>query len=78
MIITGVVIHTLPGRQADVSARLLDVPGLQLKGGNGEDKIAAVWSSESARSLEEMVESLVDLDEDVIGVYPTFVAEDSD
>lgn len=78
MIVTGVVIQTIPGRQADVSARLLDVPGLQLKGGNGEDKIAAVWSAESAQSLEEIVESLVDLDEDVIGVFPTFVAEDTD
>lgn len=78
MIVTGVVIQTVPGRQAEVSARLLDVPGLQLKGGNGEDKIAAVWSAESAQSLEEIVESLVDLDEDVIGVFPTFVAEDED
>lgn len=78
MIVTGVVIQTVPGRQAEVSSRLLDVPGLQLKGGNGEDKIAAVWSAETAQSLEEIVESLLDLDEDVLGVYPTFVAEDTD
>jgi len=78
MIVTGVVIQTVPGRQADVSARLLDVPGLQLKGGNGEDKIAAVWSAETAQSLEEIVEALIDLDEDVLGVFPTFVGEDED
>jgi nitrate reductase NapAB chaperone NapD len=70
------VIQTIPGRQADVIARLVDVPGLQIKGGDGHDRIAAVWSAESAHSLEEIVESLVELDEDVVGVYPTFVGED--
>jgi nitrate reductase NapAB chaperone NapD len=76
MIVAGVVIQTIPGRQADVIARLVDVPGLQIKGGDGRDRIAAVWSAESAHSLEEIVESLVEIDEDVIGVYPTFVGED--
>jgi nitrate reductase NapAB chaperone NapD len=75
MIVTGIIIQTLPGRQVEVVARLHGAPGLQMRGGNGDDRIAAVWSAETAQELEEIIESLVDLDEDVIGVYPTFVGE---
>lgn len=76
MIIAGVIIETLPGRAAGVSARLVSVPGLTLHGGDGDSRIAAVWNAGTAQSLEEVVGSLVELDEDVVGVYPTFVAED--
>lgn len=78
MIVAGVIIQTISGRQADVISRLQGVPGLTLQGGDGRDRIAAVWSGDTAESLEEIVGSLVDLDEDVIGVYPTFVGEDPD
>lgn len=76
MIIAGVLIETLPGRATGVSARLVNVPGLTLHGGDGDSRIAAVWNADTAQSLEEVVGSLVELDEDVVGVYPTFVAED--
>lgn len=76
MIIAGVLIETLPGRAAGVSARLVNVPGLTLHGSDGNSRIAGVWNSGTAQSLEEVVGSLVELDEDVVGVYPTFVAED--
>jgi len=78
MIITGIIIQTLPGQQVEVVSRLFGVPGLEMHGGNGDDRIAAVWSAETAQSLGEIVESLVALDEDVIGVYPTFVGEVTD
>ena len=78
MIVAGIIIQTAEGRQADVISRLSGVPGLSLKGGDGRDRIAAVWSAETAQSLEEAVGSLVDLDEDVVGIYPTFVGEDTD
>jgi len=76
VIIAGVIIETLPGRAACVSARLVNIQGLTLHGGDGNSRIAAVWNSGTAQSLEEEVGSLVELDEDVVGVYPTFVAED--
>jgi nitrate reductase NapAB chaperone NapD len=78
MIIAGVVIETVPGRQAAVAERLEGVPGLTIKGGDGQNRIAAVWTAPNAQSLEEAVEGLMDLDEEVVGVFPTFVGDDTE
>lgn len=77
MIIAGVVIQTLPGLAADVATRLASFEGLSLRGGDGDDRIAAVWSTETPESLEKLAESLVTGDESILGVYPVFVGDDA-
>jgi nitrate reductase NapAB chaperone NapD len=77
MIIAGVVIQTLPGQGPDVAMRLTGVEGLSLRGGDGEDRIAAVWSAETAESLESLAESLVKTDESILGVFPVFIGDDA-
>ncbi|MCA1732513.1 MAG: hypothetical protein LC732_02800 [Acidobacteria bacterium] len=76
MIIAGVVIQTLPGQAPEVAMRLTGVEGLSLRGGDGEDRIAAVWSTETPQSLESLAESLVNTDESILGVFPVFVGDD--
>ncbi len=77
-IVAGVVIETLPGRALAVSQRLGSVDGLDLVGGDEDRKIAAVWTAPSGRELLRAVEELVRGDEDVLGVFPTFIGCDDE
>lgn len=78
MVIAGVVIQTLPGRVEAVGRRLAAVPGLHPRGDDGDARIAATWRAASGEELEERAETLVAGDEDVLGVYTTFAAEEGD
>lgn len=75
MIVAGVVIETQPGRAAAVAARLGDVPGLEVRGDDGDRRLAGVWSARSGEALEELAEALVAGDEEILGVFPTFAGE---
>lgn len=76
MVIAGVVIETLPGRAADVAARLDGVSGLDVQGHDGDRRVAAVWSAPEGAQLESLSELLCRSDPDVLGVFPTFVGDD--
>jgi nitrate reductase NapAB chaperone NapD len=75
MVIAGVVIQTRPGAAGDVAARLAAVPGLTIHAGDGESRLAAVWSADTAAALETAAEQLVSGADDIVGVFPTFVGE---
>ncbi len=76
--IAGVVIETVRGAEPQVAARLLRVAGLSLCGGDGDHRIAAVLDVEDGAALERLAEGLVAGDEQILGVFPTFVADDAD
>lgn len=76
MVVSGVVIHTLPGRAPAVAERLAAVPGLAVQGDDGDGRVAAVWRAASGDELESRGEALVAGDADVLGVFPTFAADD--
>lgn len=75
MVIAGVVIRTLPGRAPAVAGRLVSVPGLNVLKDDGDARIAGVWRAESGEALEAAGEALVELDEEILGVYPTFAGD---
>lgn len=75
MIVAGAVIETVPGAAPRVAARLLALPGLALAGGDGDRRLAVVWTADDARALEAAAERLVASDEEVLGVYPTYAGE---
>jgi hypothetical protein len=77
VIVAGVVIETLPGRAAEVAVRLAGAEGLRIAGGDGDSHLAAVLSAGEGRSLESWAEELLRSDEDVVGVFPTFVGDDA-
>lgn len=77
MIIAGVVIETAPGRAVTVAERLRDCQGLQICGNDGNRRLAGVWEAASSAELERSARELVRSQEDILGVYPTLVAEDS-
>jgi hypothetical protein len=76
MIVAGAVIETVPGAAPRVAARLLAEPGLELQGGDGDRRLAVVITGADGGALEKMAERLVAADREVLGVFPTFVAED--
>jgi hypothetical protein len=75
-VVAGVVIETLPGAQARVAARLAGEPGIELAGGDGDRRIAAVWTGADGAELERLSERLLATDAEVLGIFPTFVGDD--
>jgi hypothetical protein len=80
MIVAGVVIETAPGAAPRVAARLLKERGggLELHGGDGDRRLAAVFTGADGEALEALAERLVAEDAEVLGVFPTYVADEPD
>jgi hypothetical protein len=76
-IVAGVVIETAPGAAPRVAARLLAERGLELHGGDGDRRLAAVFTGDAC-ALEALAERLVREDAEVLGVFPTYVADEPD
>lgn len=76
MIVAGVVIETVPGAAPRVAARLLHEPGLELQGGDGDRRLAAVVACADGAALDALCRRLVRELAEVMGVFPTYVADD--
>ena len=76
MIVAGILIETIPGAAARVAARLVGRSDLEVTGGDGESRLAAVCEAGTGAALESFVEELVAHDEEILGVFPTFVGDD--
>jgi hypothetical protein len=71
MIVTDVVIQTLPGRASAVEAHLEKVvPGFQSRRVAGEDCILGSWCVPSGQP-QALAEVLQSLDPDILSVNPT-------
>ena len=75
-VVAGLVIETLAGAAPRVAARLFRVAGLEIQGGDGDHRLAAVWTADGGSSLEEMAERILSTDREVLGIFPTFVGAD--
>jgi hypothetical protein len=78
VIVAGVVIETVPGAAPRVAARLLREPALDLEGGDGDRRLAAVFTGPDGAALRQLGDRLLAEDPDVLGVFPTFVADEDD
>lgn len=74
--VAGVILLTAPGAGPRVAARLVGWPGLTLAGGDGDQRVAAVWEAADGATLEALAERLLAEDHEVLGVYPTFVGQE--
>jgi hypothetical protein len=77
-VVAGILVETLPGASARVAGRLAREPGVTLAGGDGRCRIAAVCEAPDGRWLEAFSERLLATDEEVLGVFPTFVGTDEE
>ncbi|MBT4498271.1 MAG: hypothetical protein HOC74_11140 [Gemmatimonadetes bacterium] len=78
MIVSGVVIETLPGSADVVAARLRAVAQIAVEGSDGDCRLAAIWEGESGEALERFAEDLLAGDEQILGVFPVYVGEDEE
>jgi hypothetical protein len=78
VIVAGVVIETVPGAAPRVAARLVHEPGLELQGGDGDRRLAVVFTAGDGAALEWLAGRLVLTDAEVVGVYPTYVGHEPD
>jgi len=78
MIVAGVVIETIPGRASGVADRLGARDDLEIVELDGDRRIAGVWSAPSGDELEKTIEACVKKEEEVLGVFPTFVGADDE
>ena len=74
--IAGVVVETLPGAADRVGERLAALPGASLEGSDGGSRLAMVWEAGAAADLEALAQRLLEQDDEVVGVYPTFVCQE--
>jgi hypothetical protein len=75
-VVAGVVVETLPGMASVVAARLGRLPGLSVRGDDGDRRIAAVFTGADGASLEALGEELLQTDESIVGIFPTLVANE--
>ncbi len=78
MVIAAVVIETVPGSASRVAERLSRIPDLELQGEADDRRLAAVWTAPTGEALEAAAAALVEADDEVLGVHPTFVARDDE
>ena len=75
-VVVGAVVETLPGRAPSVACRLESITNLDVVGGDGNRRLAIVWCSSSAKALEREMGKLVKGDEEILGIFPTFMGQD--
>ncbi len=76
MIVSGVVVATVPGRASAVAARLAHVQGVRVAGSDGDHTLALVWRAKRAAALQRAAERLLKIDAEIVGIYPTFVGKE--
>jgi hypothetical protein len=78
VIVAGIVIETMPGAAPHAAARLLRREGLELQGGDGHRRLAAVWTAKDGATLEAFAKQLLAEEAEIVGIFPTFVGDDED
>ena len=78
MVVAGLVIETLPHKAASVAARLDHCHGLEIRGDDGDRRLAAVWKGKTGEELEKASEEIIATETEVLGIFPTFVGQDEE
>jgi hypothetical protein len=71
MTVAGVVIETVAGAGPRVAARLLREPGLELRGGDGDHRLAAVFWGTDEAALLALAHRLAGDDAEILAFFPT-------
>ena len=76
MIVAGVLVKTVPGAAPRVAAALATRPELDLQGGDGDRRLALVWTGPSGAALLHAARALLAEHPAILGLYPTLVGDD--
>jgi nitrate reductase NapAB chaperone NapD len=76
MLITSLVVETLPGKAAAVAERMALIPGMETTAAEGDHQVIARWAVPDYDTLEGLSEALRALNPEIIAVSPTVVGGD--
>ena len=76
MMISGVIVQTIPGRVAAVASRLVQVDGIEINGTDGVQRLSSVWKARDGATMEKLAETLLKADQEILGIYPTFIGKE--
>lgn len=75
-LVVGAVVETIPDKAEGVALRLGRMEGVQVVGCDGKNRIAIVWDAPDGKHLERALREVIQKDEEILGVYPTFAGLD--
>ncbi len=75
-LVVGAVVETIPDQAEGVALRLEGMDGVQVVGRDGKNRIAIVWDAPDGKQLEKTLRDLMQTDEEILGIYPTFAGLD--
>ncbi len=77
MIVTSLVIETLPGEAAAVAERMAGIPGVEGSAAESDHRVVATWKVPDNDTLEGLSEVLQALNPEILEVSPTVVSAGS-
>lgn len=72
MVIAGVVVKVVPGKENSVSKFLSDIATVSVEG-TTTGNIAVVIEANSSHQLETLTKDWPEQDTDILGVYPVYI-----
>lgn len=76
MLITGIIVKTLPDKAEQTMQQLQAYPQVTTYGVYRGDNIVAVVEAEAAVELETLSRQIVEECDDALGVYPAYLTSD--
>ncbi len=76
MLLTSIVVETLPGRARAVAERMGHIRGMGQASADGDHRVLATWKVPENDTLEGLTEVLRAMNPEIVEVYPTVVGEE--
>ena len=76
MLVASMIVKVAPAHAQEVARQIGRIPGVSTYGVHKENNIVAVAEAHDETQLERLATYISENFEDVMGVYPTFVASD--
>ena len=76
MLVTSIVVETLPGRARTVAARMSQLEGMGSSAAEGDHRVVAVWKVPDGDTMEGLSEVLHAMNPEIVEVYPTVVGRE--
>lgn len=76
MMISGVIVETVPGRIAAVASRIVQVEGIEINGSDGVQRLSTVWKARDGYAMEKLAETILKADQEILGIYPCFIGKE--
>ena len=77
MLVTSLVVETLPGKAAAVAQRMARIPDMEISAPEGDQRVVATWKVPDDDTLEGLAEAPHALNPEILQVCPTLESSGS-